>query len=71
MHCVVIVQQIEEVNFLKQNNPYSNTYNPGWKNQPNFSWKLQYGNVQKQGPIQYQNQQQFRPHQNYQTQFQQ
>ncbi|XP_073137106.1 uncharacterized protein [Henckelia pumila] len=20
-------------------NPYSNTYNPGWKNHPNFSWK--------------------------------
>jgi len=21
------------------NDPYSNTYNPGWKNHPNFSWK--------------------------------
>ena len=21
------------------NNPYSNTYNPGWKNHPNFGWK--------------------------------
>ena len=21
-----------------QNNPYSNTYNPGWRNHPNFSW---------------------------------
>jgi hypothetical protein len=20
------------------NNPYSSTYNPGWKNHPNFSW---------------------------------
>ena len=20
------------------NNPYSNTYNPGWRNHPNFSW---------------------------------
>lgn len=25
MHCVVIVQQAKEVNFLKQNNAYSNT----------------------------------------------
>jgi len=23
------------------NDPYSNTYNPGWKNYPNFSWKAQ------------------------------
>lgn len=58
MHCVATVQQIEEINFLKQNNPYSNTYNSGWKNHPNFSWKDQQGNVQKQGPSQYQNQQQ-------------
>ena len=26
-------------NFIRQqNNPYSNTYNPGWRNHPNFSW---------------------------------
>ena len=25
-------------NFQRQNNPYSNTYNPGWRNHPNFSW---------------------------------
>src|SRR5262249_41306180 len=24
-----------------QNNPYSNTYNPGWRNHPNFSWTNQ------------------------------
>ncbi|XP_057443914.1 uncharacterized protein LOC130736080 [Lotus japonicus] len=24
-----------------QNNPYSNTYNPGWRNNPNFSWRDQ------------------------------
>jgi hypothetical protein len=23
------------------NDPYSNTYNPGWRNHPNFSWKSQ------------------------------
>ncbi|MDV3153251.1 MAG: hypothetical protein Q8755_02625, partial [Candidatus Phytoplasma australasiaticum] len=32
----------EQVDFMgnqyrPQNNPYSNTYNPGWKNHPNFS----------------------------------
>lgn len=71
MHCVATAQQVEEINFLKQNNPYANTYNPGWKNHPNFSWKDQQGNVQKQGPVQYQNQQQFRPQQQFQPQFQQ
>ena len=25
------------------NDPYSNTYNPGWRNHPNFSWKPQPG----------------------------
>ncbi|MCI84733.1 hypothetical protein A2U01_0106011, partial [Trifolium medium] len=25
-------------NYNKNNNPYSATYNPGWKNHPNFSW---------------------------------
>lgn len=34
----------EAVNFMgnqewQQYNPYSSTYNPGWKNRPNFSWK--------------------------------
>ncbi|XP_073133612.1 uncharacterized protein [Henckelia pumila] len=40
-------QQVFEVNaanFMgnqgrQQYNPYSNTYNPGWKNHPNFAWK--------------------------------
>ena len=39
MHCLASPQQIEDIKFLKQNNPYSNTYNPGWKNHPNFSMK--------------------------------
>ena len=30
-------------NFQCQNNPYSNTYNPGWKNHPNFSWSNNQG----------------------------
>ncbi|XP_050890074.1 uncharacterized protein LOC127095423 [Lathyrus oleraceus] len=61
-HCVATAQQIEEIKFLRQNNPYSNTYNPGWKNHPNFSWKDQQGNVQNQ-PQQ--------PYQQHQQQFQQ
>ncbi|XP_057418681.1 uncharacterized protein LOC130712882 [Lotus japonicus] len=33
----------EEVKVIgnPQNNPYSNTYNPGWRNHPNFSWRDQ------------------------------
>lgn len=30
---------------MKQNNPYSNTYNLGWKNHPNFSWKDKKGKL--------------------------
>ena len=26
------------------NDPFSNTYNPGWRNHPNFSWKPQTSN---------------------------
>jgi len=44
----------EEVDYLgnqnrPQNNPYSNTYNPGWKNHPNFGWKAGSSN-QNQNP---------------------
>ena len=31
---------MEEVDFItRQNNAFSNNYNPGWRNHPNFSWK--------------------------------
>lgn len=35
-------QLVEKVNYMQnlyrqQNNPYSNSYNPDWKNHPNFS----------------------------------
>jgi len=35
-------QQAEQVDYVgnplrQQGNPYSNTYNPGWRNHPNFS----------------------------------
>lgn len=56
VYCVTTVKQTEEINFLRQNNHYSNTYNPGWKNHPNFFWRDQKGNVQQQGQGQYDNQ---------------
>ena len=30
-------------NFQCQNNPYSNTYNPRWRNHPSFSWSNNQG----------------------------
>ena len=29
-----------------QNNPFSSTYNPGWRNHPNFSWKKPQSSIQ-------------------------
>ncbi|XP_050897042.1 uncharacterized protein LOC127103844 [Lathyrus oleraceus] len=58
VYCFATPQQVEEIKFLKQNNPYSNTYNPGWKNHPNFSWKYQKGTAPQHGQYQTQYQQQ-------------
>ena len=41
MKCLETPQKINKIKFLWKNNPYSNTYNPRWKNHPNFSWKDQ------------------------------
>nr|KAJ0197372.1 hypothetical protein LSAT_V11C700352870 [Lactuca sativa] len=35
-------------NFPRQNNPYSETNNPGWRNHPNFSWDGQQQQMQPQ-----------------------
>ncbi|XP_061347742.1 uncharacterized protein LOC133293222 [Gastrolobium bilobum] len=43
--------------FQLQNNPLSNTYNPGWKNHPNLRW------IQNQQNVPYQQKQQFIPRQ--------
>ncbi|XP_071905746.1 uncharacterized protein [Coffea arabica] len=40
------VQFVNNYNRNAPNNPYSNTYNPGWRNHPNFGWKYQ-GNQQR------------------------
>nr|GMD88104.1 Integrase, catalytic core [Ipomoea batatas] len=47
----------EEANYMgsntgrqpPRNDPYSHTYNPGWQNHPNFSWRDQ-GNARPMGP---------------------
>ncbi|XP_011004861.1 PREDICTED: uncharacterized protein LOC105111246, partial [Populus euphratica] len=41
-------------------NPYSQTYNPGWRNHPNFSWKSENNNAQTSQP-------QFQAHHNFQN----
>jgi len=44
-------QDANEVNYINNfnprptNDPYSNTYNPGWRNHPNFSYKPNPPNV--------------------------
>ena len=42
------IEQLNALNNFQRNqgNPYSNTYNPGWRNHPNFSWSNQ-GGVQR------------------------
>ncbi|XP_058216887.1 uncharacterized protein LOC131327771 [Rhododendron vialii] len=58
-----------EVNALNQRwDPYSNTYNPGWAQNPLLSWRDQKAPVQPQAPPQPQVQQ-FRPPQGQMTQF--
>jgi hypothetical protein len=46
LECQLGIQEsdLDQMNALNnfdrpQNDPYSNTYNPGWKNHPNFSYK--------------------------------
>ncbi|XP_019172476.1 PREDICTED: uncharacterized protein LOC109167860 [Ipomoea nil] len=42
---------------LPRNDPFSNTYNPGWRNHPNFSWRDQgNGNARPMGPPGFQQQ---------------
>lgn len=40
-----LVNYVGNFNRQPQNNPYSNTYNPGWKQHPNFSWSSQNRNA--------------------------
>jgi hypothetical protein len=36
-------------NYPPKNNPFSNTYNPGWRNHPNFSWSNNQNALNLQG----------------------
>ncbi|XP_057426275.1 uncharacterized protein LOC130719681 [Lotus japonicus] len=42
-----------------QNDTYSNTYNPGWRNHPNFSWRDQNNSGDAGGSKQFPNQRQY------------
>jgi hypothetical protein len=68
LECPLSIPQenLENVNMLNnfnrpQNNPYSQSYNPGWRNHPNFSYKNNQGTVSQ---IQNRPQQGFAPTQN-------
>lgn len=55
-HDTCMCKNVEQVNFANnfnrppQNNPYSSTYNPGWKNHPNFGWRDQPHNQRSSNP---------------------
>jgi len=36
-----VIEKMNVAEFSPTNNPYSNTYNYGWRNHPNFSWRSQ------------------------------
>ncbi|KAF7827348.1 uncharacterized protein G2W53_018512 [Senna tora] len=41
--CPLILESVQYLANRNANNPYSNTYNPGWRNHPNFSWSQNQG----------------------------
>ena len=45
---------------MPNHNPYSQTYNPGWRNHPNFKWKSDNNNAQTSHPS-------FQAHYNFQN----
>jgi hypothetical protein len=45
---------------MPNNNPYLQTYNPSWRNHPNFSWKNKNNNAQTSQPP-------FEEHHNFQN----
>ncbi|XP_024042132.1 uncharacterized protein LOC112099218 [Citrus clementina] len=42
--------QANVINTFNKPNPYSQTYNPGWKNHPNFSWRNNNNTQSSQAP---------------------
>ena len=55
-------EQAHALNSLQRpnHNPYSQTYNPGWRNHPNFNWKSDNNNAQTSQPS-------FQAHHNFQN----
>ena len=55
-------EQAHALNSLQRpnHNPYSQTYNPGWRNHPNFNWKSDNNNAQTSQPP-------FQAHHNFQN----
>ncbi|KAF7842415.1 uncharacterized protein G2W53_004713 [Senna tora] len=41
--CPLVLESVQFLANRNANNPYSNTYNPGWRNHPNFSWSQNQG----------------------------
>ncbi|KAF7832953.1 uncharacterized protein G2W53_015286 [Senna tora] len=41
--CPLVLESVQYLANKNANNPYSNTYNPGWRNHPNFSWSQNQG----------------------------
>jgi hypothetical protein len=57
---IIVFSEMEQVNtfnnFQKHSTgPYSESYNPGWRNHPNFSWKQNQPTNQGRFPPTYQN----------------
>ncbi|XP_050369085.1 uncharacterized protein LOC126787211 [Argentina anserina] len=50
-----IIEECKQMAYSRpKNDPYSNTYNPGWRNHPNFSWGGNQGmNCNNQGSVNY------------------
>jgi hypothetical protein len=46
-------EQVHALNSFQRpnHNPNSQTYNPGWRNHPNFSWKCDNNNAQTSQPL--------------------
>ncbi|MED6112225.1 hypothetical protein PIB30_059764 [Stylosanthes scabra] len=55
------VEQVNYVGNQPRNDPYSNTYNQGWKNHPNFSWGGNQGSNNRPYQLPFQRQQQYQP----------
>ena len=56
-----LYDQANVINTFSKQNPYSQTYNPGWRNHPNFSWRNN-NNSQSLPPQNFENAQPFVPY---------